>query len=120
MSSRAWIALARFATDLGLGEKTGIGINTETRGFIPTKGWYEQRGEAYRVGYTLNTAIGQGNTRVSLIAAGHGVCGPGQRRHRRTCRSWSESVQRPTAPCWSALHRVSAAQLNYNARRTST
>lgn len=59
--------LARFALDLGLGEKTGIGINTETRGFIPTKGWYEQRGEVFRIGYTLNTVIGQGNTRVSLI-----------------------------------------------------
>jgi penicillin-binding protein 2 len=59
--------LARFAADLGLGEKTGIGINTETRGFIPTKSWYEQRGEVFRVGYTLNAAIGQGNTRVTLI-----------------------------------------------------
>jgi penicillin-binding protein 2 len=59
--------LARFAADLGLGEKTGIGFNTETRGFIPTKSWYEQRGETFRVGYTLNAAIGQGNTRVTLI-----------------------------------------------------
>jgi penicillin-binding protein 2 len=59
--------LARYAMDLGLGEKTGIGINTETRGFITTKSWYEQRGEVFRVGYTLNAAIGQGNTRVTLI-----------------------------------------------------
>ena len=59
--------LARFASDLGLGEKTGIGINTEARGFIPTKSWYEQRGETFRVGYTLNAAIGQGNTRVTLM-----------------------------------------------------
>jgi penicillin-binding protein 2 len=59
--------LARVAAELGLGEKTGIGINTETRGFIPTKSWYEQRGEMFRVGYTLNAAIGQGNTRVTLI-----------------------------------------------------
>jgi penicillin-binding protein 2 len=59
--------LARFASALGLGEKTGIGINTEAKGFIPTKSWYEQRGETFRVGYTLNAAIGQGNTRVSLI-----------------------------------------------------
>ena len=59
--------LARFAGDLGLGEKTGIGSNTETRGFIPTKAWYDQRDEVFRVGYTLNAAIGQGNTRVSLI-----------------------------------------------------
>ncbi len=59
--------LARYASELGLGEKTGIGINTETRGFIPTKAWHEQRGEVFRVGYTLNAAIGQGNTRVTLI-----------------------------------------------------
>lgn len=59
--------LGRFATDLGLGEKTGIGINTETKGLIPTKQWYEQRGDTFRVGYTLNAAIGQGNTRVTLI-----------------------------------------------------
>jgi penicillin-binding protein 2 len=59
--------LARFAQDLGLGEKTGIGINTETRGFIPTKSWYEQRGEVFRMGYALNAAIGQGNTRVTLM-----------------------------------------------------
>jgi penicillin-binding protein 2 len=59
--------LAKYAADLGLGEKTGIGINTEAKGFIPTKSWYEERGETYRVGYALNAAIGQGNTRVSLI-----------------------------------------------------
>ncbi len=59
--------LARYAVDLGLGEKTGIGINTETKGLIPNKSWYEQRGEPFRVGYTLNAAIGQGNTRVTLI-----------------------------------------------------
>lgn len=59
--------LARFAVDLGLGEKSGIGINTETRGLIPTKDWYERRGETFRLGYTLNAAIGQGNTRVTLI-----------------------------------------------------
>lgn len=59
--------LARFAADLGLGEKTGIGINTEAKGFIPTKSWYDQRGETFRVGYTLNAAIGQGNTRVTLM-----------------------------------------------------
>ncbi|HEX6244946.1 MAG TPA: penicillin-binding protein 2 [Polyangiales bacterium] len=59
--------LARFASALGLGEKTGIGINTEAKGFIPTKSWYDQRGETFRVGYTLNAAIGQGNTRVTLM-----------------------------------------------------
>ncbi|MET0286081.1 MAG: penicillin-binding protein 2 [Polyangiales bacterium] len=59
--------IARMAFDLGLGEKTGIGLNTEARGFIPTKAWYEDRGEPFRIGYALNTAIGQGDTRVSLM-----------------------------------------------------
>lgn len=59
--------IAQMALNLGLGEKTGIGINTEARGFIPTKGWYEERGEVFRVGYTLNAAIGQGDTRVTLM-----------------------------------------------------
>jgi penicillin-binding protein 2 len=60
-------AIAAMAMNLGLGEKTGIGINTEARGFIPTKTWYEERGDIFRVGYTLNAAIGQGDTRVTLM-----------------------------------------------------
>ncbi|MDB4986503.1 MAG: Cell division protein FtsI, partial [Myxococcaceae bacterium] len=39
----------------------------EARGFIPTKNWYEERGDIFRVGYTLNAAIGQGDTRVTLM-----------------------------------------------------
>lgn len=59
--------LARHAADLGLGSKSGLGINTETPGFIPTRDWYKSKGERFRIGYTLNAAIGQGNTRVTLI-----------------------------------------------------
>lgn len=59
--------LARFAQDFGLGRRTGIGINTEAAGFIPTREWYESREEHWRVGYALNTAIGQGDTRVTLL-----------------------------------------------------
>jgi penicillin-binding protein 2 len=59
--------ISAMAMSLGLGEKTGIGINTEARGFIPTKSWYEERGDVFRVGYTLNAAIGQGDTRVTLM-----------------------------------------------------
>jgi len=59
--------LARFAQDFGLGRRTGIGINTEASGFIPTREWYESREDHWRVGYALNTAIGQGDTRVTLL-----------------------------------------------------
>ncbi len=59
--------LTRYAQDFGLGERTGIGINSEARGFLATRTWYEEHFGRFRVGYTLNTAIGQGNTRVTLL-----------------------------------------------------
>jgi penicillin-binding protein 2 len=60
--------IAQYAHQFGLGEKTGIGINTESAGFIPTKDWYtKQYGQKFRVGFTLNESIGQGNTRVTLL-----------------------------------------------------
>ena len=59
--------LHRYAVDFGLGTPTGIGINSEASGFVPTREWYQDRGYRYMVGYTLNTAIGQGNTRVTLL-----------------------------------------------------
>jgi penicillin-binding protein 2 len=59
--------MARLAREFGLGAKTGLGINTEAPGFIPTRKWYEKRLGKYRVGFTLNEALGQGNTRVTMI-----------------------------------------------------
>lgn len=60
--------LARCAHEFGLGSPTGIGINSESRGFIATRDWYvEQWGSPYRLGFTLNASIGQGNTRVTLL-----------------------------------------------------
>ncbi|GAB5544341.1 MAG: penicillin-binding protein 2 [Sandaracinaceae bacterium] len=59
--------LARVAGDFGLGRRTGVGINTEASGFIPTRSWYERVGRRFRLGYTLNTAIGQGDTRTTLV-----------------------------------------------------
>jgi penicillin-binding protein 2 len=62
--------LNRVARDFGLGERTGIGINSEARGFLASREWYEEHYERFRVGYTLNTAIGQGNTRSTLMQLG--------------------------------------------------
>jgi penicillin-binding protein 2 len=60
--------LTRLSRDFGLGAVTGIGINTEARGFVPTREWYMKgHGGRYRIGFTLNDAIGQGNTRVTLM-----------------------------------------------------
>jgi penicillin-binding protein 2 len=60
--------LTKLSKDFGLGAVTGLGINTEAAGFVPTRDWYtKQHGDQYWLGFTLNAAIGQGNTRVTLI-----------------------------------------------------
>jgi penicillin-binding protein 2 len=59
--------VARVAQDFGLGRRTGIGINTESPGFIPTRSWYDAHDIAWRGGFALNTAIGQGDTKTTII-----------------------------------------------------
>jgi len=59
--------MARYAHLFGLGAPTGIGINGEVGGFIPTKAWYARRKQPFRIGFTLNAAIGQGNTKATPI-----------------------------------------------------
>jgi len=59
--------LARYARLFGLGATTGVGLNGEVGGFIPTKAWYAQRGRPFRLGFTLNAAIGQGSIKVTPI-----------------------------------------------------
>jgi len=56
-----------WARRFGLASRTGIGINSEASGFLASREWYEEHYGRYRVGYTLNTAIGQGNTRATLL-----------------------------------------------------
>jgi len=57
----------RYATALGFGERSGIGVSGEAEGFLASREWYRERYGAFRPGYTLNTAIGQGNTRVTVL-----------------------------------------------------
>ena len=60
--------LAAIGLDFGFGMKTGIGVNPEARGRMPTRGWYTRRyKEAFRGGFTLLSAIGQGATTVSVL-----------------------------------------------------
>jgi penicillin-binding protein 2 len=60
--------IAKVAMDFGLGQKTGIGVNPEAQGRIPTHAWttLHHKGQ-FRVGYTLNAAIGQGATTVTVL-----------------------------------------------------
>jgi penicillin-binding protein 2 len=60
--------IARVANEFGLGQKTGIGVNPESPGRIPTRSWYalHYKGQ-FRIGFTLNTSIGQGATTVTPL-----------------------------------------------------
>lgn len=54
------------ARALGLGERTGLGINFEVKGTIPTQE-FEAREGTYQGGVRLNSAIGQGNVKVTVM-----------------------------------------------------
>jgi penicillin-binding protein 2 len=54
------------ARNLGLGERTGLGINSEVKGTIPTEE-FEAREGTYQGGVRLNSAIGQGNVKATVL-----------------------------------------------------
>ncbi len=60
--------LAEYAHMFGLGEKTGIGINNEAAGTVPTREWHNKRSkEGFQGGFTLSTSIGQGDVRTTPL-----------------------------------------------------
>jgi penicillin-binding protein 2 len=60
--------IAHIAQEFGLGEKTGLGINPEAPGRIPTRSWYSLRYRGqFRVGFTLLMTIGQGDDTVTPL-----------------------------------------------------
>lgn len=59
--------LAEMGLDFGFGVKTGVGVNPEARGRMPTRAWYTRRQKgAFRGGFTLLAAIGQGAASVTV------------------------------------------------------
>jgi penicillin-binding protein 2 len=60
--------LAWYAKASGLGSKTGINLDQEAEGLIPTTAWKKERtGIAWQGGETLSVAIGQGYNLVTPI-----------------------------------------------------
>lgn len=65
--------MAKYAADFGLGAPTGLGLNGEQAGFIPTEEWHraravvDKKNEGFVVGHALNTAIGEGATRATVL-----------------------------------------------------
>lgn len=77
--------LADMAYAFGFGKQTGIPLPGEYRGVVPSKSWKKQQPppfgrEAWTIGDTYNTAIGQGNlsvTPVQLLVASAAVANGG-------------------------------------------
>jgi penicillin-binding protein 2 len=60
--------LAEVGSRFGFGAQTGVGVNPEARGRMPTRDWYTRRYKgAFRGGFTLLAAIGQGATTVNVL-----------------------------------------------------
>lgn len=60
--------MARYARDFGLGTPSGLGLNSEQGGFIPTRAWYNKNMPGgFRIGHTLNAGVGQGNVTVTPL-----------------------------------------------------
>ncbi|MCJ7827998.1 hypothetical protein MUP65_02540 [Patescibacteria group bacterium] len=79
-------SLADWAKELGLGEKTGIGLPGEARGLVPDPDWKRRvKGERWYLGNTYHFAIGQSdllttplqiNSLTGVIANGGRWCRP--------------------------------------------
>jgi penicillin-binding protein 2 len=60
--------IAETGQRFGFGSRTGLGINAEASGRMPTKAWMTLRNKGqFRLGFGLNAAIGQGATTVSVL-----------------------------------------------------
>lgn len=55
--------LAEYAYRFGFGEETGVSLNSESPGRVPTKEWHRTNSpHGYQHGFALNNVLGQGNT----------------------------------------------------------
>ncbi|MCB9506036.1 MAG: penicillin-binding protein 2 [Myxococcales bacterium] len=60
--------LAQYASELGLGERPGLGFNGESAGVVPTREWHDEHSPGgFQYGFTVNTSVGQGDTRTSPL-----------------------------------------------------
>lgn len=67
--------IAFYARQLGLGQPTGIGLENERGGLIPTKAWKLRRwGVPWQAGETISTSIGQSFVLVTPIQMASLIC----------------------------------------------
>ncbi len=95
--------LAKYAGDLGLGKLTGIEIDGEVAGLVPTPQWkLKTKGEAWFLGNTYHMAIGQGdvlttpiqvNLMTNVLATGGKKCRPHLSGSKVSCENVKISPQ---------------------------
>src|SRR6185369_15066960 len=60
--------IAEMGQKFGLGSRTGLGVNAEAAGKMPTRAWMTLRNKGhFQLGFGLNAAIGQGATTVTVL-----------------------------------------------------
>jgi penicillin-binding protein 2 len=71
------VNIDKYAKIFGIGEKTGINLNGEKDGTVPTPEWKAKtfKGDPWRVGDTYNTAIGQYGFQVTPIQMARAAAG---------------------------------------------
>ena len=63
--------ISEFLKEFGLGQKTGIDLQSEPTGLVPSREWKRnRRGVPWYPGDTLNTGIGQGDVLVTPLQLG--------------------------------------------------
>lgn len=88
--------LAWYAKACGLGARTGVGLDQEARGLIPSSAWKKKRfGVPWQEGETLSVSIGQGYNlatplQMALLTA---AVGNGGIRHRPVILQSVETVE---------------------------
>ena len=60
-----------YGTILGMGEKTGIDLDGEVAGVLPSLEYYEKKGISYSPGMILNLVIGQGENLLTILQSAH-------------------------------------------------
>ena len=67
----------KYAKIFGIGEKTGVNLNGEKSGVIPTPEWKTKtfKGDIWRIGDTYNTSIGQYGFQVTPIQMARAAAG---------------------------------------------
>lgn len=71
------VNIDKYSKIFGIGEKTGIDLNGEKAGTIPTPEWKAKtfKGDIWRVGDTYNTSIGQYGFQVTPLQMARAVAG---------------------------------------------